>query len=55
MVDAVTQARSDKSHVVGDEHLLRALLAVKNPNPAAALLKALGVDTAEAIRELDAD
>jgi ATP-dependent Clp protease ATP-binding subunit ClpA len=55
MVDAVTQARSDKSHVVGDEHLLRALLAVKNPNPAAALLKALGVDTAEAIRELGAD
>lgn len=54
LVDAVTQARSDKNRVVSDEHLLRALLAVKGPDSAAALLKALGIDISEALRKLDA-
>lgn len=54
LVASVTRARADGDKVISDEQLLRALLGVKAPDPAAALLTALGVDRSDALRKLDA-
>jgi ATP-dependent Clp protease ATP-binding subunit ClpA len=49
---AVTQARADGSNRVEDRHLLRAILRLKQPDPAAQLLEALNIDSADALHRL---
>lgn len=55
LVRAVTDTRANKESVVSDHRLLRALLEIEPPDPAAALLAAMGVDNREALNRLESD
>ena len=49
---SIEQARAGRARRIQTRHLLLALLSRRPPDPAAALLQALGVDPAEARRRL---